>query len=71
MGDNDHEPISRHTGRWVTAALLALLFGFSAAATAITLKHPPQSVQAERGKYSLPANFSVRPWSTGFEDALY
>jgi hypothetical protein len=71
MRDNEHEPISRHTGRWVMAAVLAVLFGFSAAATAITLKHPPQSVQAESGRHTLPANFAVRPWSTGFEDALY
>ena len=53
------------------AALVALLFGFSAAATAITFKHPPQSVQAERGKHTLPANFAVRPWSSGLEDPLY
>jgi hypothetical protein len=71
MGDNDYEPISRKARRWVMAAFLALLFGFSAAATAITLKHPPQSMQTEGGKHSLPANFAVRPWSTGFEDALY
>ena len=71
MSEQDQEPISRRHGRWAAVAIVAVLFCFTAAATAITLTRPSQTGQIERGKHTLPASFGVRPWTTGFEDALY
>ena len=71
MSEEDQEPIRRRYGGCVAVALVAALLSFTAAATAITLKRPSQIEQAERDKHTLPANYRVRPWSSGVEEALY
>ena len=56
--------------RWVIATFLAVLFGFSTAATAITFRL--KSVAAQTDVHSsLPANFGPRLLGYGFEEALY
>ena len=49
----------------------ALLFGFSTAAAAITLRQQSRVVEAVTSNHALPANFSLRQWGSGFEEALY
>jgi hypothetical protein len=71
MGGEDQEPISRRHGGWIAVALVAVLLTFTAAATAITLKRSSHIERSEREKHTLPANFGVRPWGSGFEETLY
>jgi hypothetical protein len=60
-------PINAQPGRWVIGAFLALLLGFSSAATAITLRHKAAVAQTDQLHYSLPGNFR----GYGIEEALY
>jgi len=56
--------------RWVIATFVAVLFGFSTAATAVTLRL--KSVAAQPDVHNnLPANFGPRLLGYGFEEALY
>ena len=58
------------SSRWVIATFVAVLFGFSTAATAVTLRL--KSVAAQTDVHSsLPANFGPRLLGYGFEEALY
>jgi hypothetical protein len=69
-GRTTNRTIRARPRRWVIATFLAVLFGFSTAATAITLRL--KSVAAQTDFHgSLPANFGPRSLGYGFEEALY
>ena len=62
--------IRARPSRWVIATFLAVLFGFSTAATAITFRL--KSVAAQTDVHNnLPANYGPRLLGYGFEEALY
>jgi len=62
-------PILYRPGRWALAIFFACLFGLATTAAAITI-HKARVSQTDSIKFSLPANF-VRPFGSGFEEALY
>ncbi len=62
--------IRARPSRWVIATFLAMLFGFSTAATAITFRLKSVAAQTDFHS-SLPANFGPRSLGYGFEEALY
>ena len=62
--------IRARPSRWVIATFLAVLFGFSTAATAITFRLKSAAAQTDVHS-SLPANFGPRLLGYGFEEALY
>jgi hypothetical protein len=65
-----HRTIRARPSRWVIATFLAVLFGFSTAATAITFRLKSVAAQTDVHR-SLPANFGPRLLGYGFEEALY
>ena len=62
--------IRARPSRWVIASFFAVLFGFSTAATAITVRLKAVAAQTDVHS-SLPANFGPRLLGYGFEEALY
>jgi len=75
-GEHIHEGYRGRTNqtirpsRWVIVTFLAVLLGFSTAATAITLRLKSVAAQTDV-QSSLPANYGPRLLGYGFEDALY
>jgi len=63
--------IRARPSRWLIATFLAMLFGFSTAATAITFRLKSVVAQTDVLHSSLPANFGPRLLGYGFEEALY
>ena len=70
-GRTPNRTIRARPRRWVIATFLAVLFGFSTAATAITFRLKSVAAQTDFHS-SLPANFiGPRLLGHGFEEALY
>ena len=69
-GRTTNRMIRARPSRWVIANFLAVLFGFSTAATAITFRLKSVAAQTDFHR-SLPANFGPRSLGHGIEEALY